>query len=109
MGEQDVDSTNVRSLACLTSLNLSRTQVSDLGVESLVAGGSLRHSLKELRLDNCPRVTDDAVETVLESCVNLNILIFHGCPQTSDRSRQALQDFLMNNSGSMKQVTWTVY
>jgi len=31
-------------------------------------------------MDGCRRVTDDAIEMLAHFCPQINILIFHGCP-----------------------------
>ncbi|XP_041072047.1 protein AMN1 homolog isoform X2 [Carcharodon carcharias] len=62
---------------------------------------------KEIHMDRCVNLTDEAVESVLIFCPHVFILLFHGCPLITDRSREALQQLACPNQ--MKQVTWTVY
>jgi len=88
----------------LESLNLSRTQVSDKGLEFL-SNGICAKSLFELHVSSCNNITDDGIELLVNLCPNLKILIFHGCPLTTDRSRENIE-FLRRN---MKQLSWTVY
>lgn len=97
----------LRQLGQLTCLNLSHTQVTDDGLARLLLDQkSLR--LTELRVDNCPNITDEGIEIVLEACQeHLNIFLFHACPRTSDRSLTALQTFL--GFKAVKQTTWTIY
>ena len=62
-------------------------------------------------LDNCSKITDVAVEMVLETCQeHLNIFIVHSCPLTTERSLTALQKFwCQRKTNAVKQVTWTTY
>ncbi|WAR09303.1 AMN1-like protein [Mya arenaria] len=73
----------------LKSVNLSNTQ--------------------EIHINGCQGVTDEAVEAVMQFCPQINILIFHGCPNITEQSRQALEDLTLSRSSPMKQVTWTIY
>ena len=96
----------------MSCLNLSNTKVTDDGIERLFAGNdNWSQSLTELRLDNCPQITDYAIEIVLEVCKKLNIFLFHACPKTTERSLTALERFLRLHStkGDVKQTTWTIY
>uniref|UniRef100_UPI00398EC7F0 protein AMN1 homolog isoform X1 n=2 Tax=Pristiophorus japonicus TaxID=55135 RepID=UPI00398EC7F0 len=90
----------------LHSVDFSATKVSDAGVIGLV-NGVCSHNLKEIHMDRCVSLTDEAVESVLIFCPHIFILLFHGCPLITDRSREALQQLVGPNQ--MKQVTWTVY
>ncbi|XP_051886773.1 protein AMN1 homolog isoform X2 [Pristis pectinata] len=90
----------------LHSVDFSATKVSDAGVIGLV-NGVCSHNLKEIHMDRCVNLTDEAVESVLIFCPHIFILLFHGCPLITDRSREALQQLVCPNQ--MKQVTWTVY
>ena len=100
----------LKSLKNLQSLNMSHTNLTDEGVIGLFFENfNFKVSLKELRLDHCPNITDDAVEVVLETCQDkLNIFIVHSCPKTTDRSVQALEQFWTNQQ-SVKQITWTIF
>jgi len=37
-------------------------------------------SMKEIHMDGCWQLTDDAVEALTYFCPRISILIFHGCP-----------------------------
>ncbi|XP_040294869.1 protein AMN1 homolog [Bufo bufo] len=89
----------------LHSVDLSATKVTDDGVIALVSG-KCSSNLKEIHIDRCLHVTDDAVEAILTCCPNIYILLFHGCPQITDRSALAIEQLL--GSKKLKQVTWTV-
>eukprot|EP00794_Sanderia_malayensis_P012757 gene12757-14066_t len=86
----------------ITSLNVSRTKVTDEGLQ-LLSNGCCAGQLKEIHVGFCPDVTDIGIGMILESCAQLQILIFHGCPQVTDLSRERIQ------MHKMKQITWTVY
>ncbi|XP_072256353.1 protein AMN1 homolog isoform X4 [Pyxicephalus adspersus] len=90
----------------LHSVDFSATAVTDDGVLALV-GGKCSQNLKEVHMDRCVHLTDDSVEAILTCCPNIYILLFHGCPQITDRSRVALEQLVGPNK--IKQVTWTVY
>ena len=106
----DVGLSQLSSLKHLTCLNLSYTKVSDVGIEKLF-GNNNHWTINELRLDNCSKITDVAVEMVLETCQeHLNIFIVHSCPLTTERSLTALQKFwCQRKTNAVKQVTWTTY
>ncbi|CAH2278263.1 AMN1 homolog [Pelobates cultripes] len=90
----------------LLNLDFSATLVTDSGVQGLVNG---RYSAKltEINMCRCVNVTDESIEAVLKGCPHIRILLFHGCPLISDRSREALGQLVGPNK--LKQVTWTVY
>ncbi|NXT84322.1 AMN1 protein, partial [Zapornia atra] len=90
----------------LHSVDFSSTQVTDDGVVALVSG-TCSKNLKEIHMECCVNLTDVAVEAVLTSCPKISILLFHGCPLVTDRSRDFLEQLLI--SKKIKQVTWTVY
>ncbi|XP_016115601.1 protein AMN1 homolog [Sinocyclocheilus grahami] len=90
----------------LHSIYFSGTEVTDQGVIGL-ANGVCSHSLKELQMIRCRSLTDVAVTAVLANCANIRIFNFHGCPLITDRSREALQNFIGPNK--IQQVSWTVY
>ncbi|XP_069102421.1 protein AMN1 homolog isoform X1 [Argopecten irradians] len=92
----------------LKSVNFSKTNVTDNGVIALVSG-SCSKTLKEVHMDGCINLTDEAVEGVLQFCPQISILLFHGCPKITEQSRQALEDLTMERAAPMKQVTWTIY
>uniref|UniRef100_A0A8C1T7Z0 Protein AMN1 homolog n=1 Tax=Cyprinus carpio TaxID=7962 RepID=A0A8C1T7Z0_CYPCA len=113
----------------LHSIYFSGTEVTDQGVIGL-ATGVCSHSLKvlhtvhfnivllllfvinylpfqELQMIRCRNLTDVAVTAVLANCANIRIFNFHGCPLITDKSREALQNFIGPNK--IQQVSWTVY
>ncbi|CAM4451663.1 unnamed protein product [Lepidochelys olivacea] len=90
----------------LHSVDFSSTQVTDNGVIALVSGMCSKN-LKEIHMERCVTLTDVAVEAVLTCCPAIYILLFHGCPLITDRSREALEQLVGPNK--IKQVTWTVY
>ncbi|KAM4677076.1 protein AMN1 homolog [Discoglossus pictus] len=90
----------------LHSVDFSATRVTDNGVISLV-GGRCSQTLKEVHMDRCVYLTDEAVEAVITCCPHIYILLFHGCPLITDRSREVLEQLVGPNK--IKQVTWTVY
>uniref|UniRef100_A0A9J7WX85 Protein AMN1 homolog n=2 Tax=Cyprinus carpio TaxID=7962 RepID=A0A9J7WX85_CYPCA len=62
---------------------------------------------QELQMIRCRNLTDVAVTAVLANCANIRIFNFHGCPLITDKSREALQNFIGPNK--IQQVSWTVY
>ncbi|XP_076445625.1 protein AMN1 homolog [Babylonia areolata] len=94
--------------SCLTSVNFSRTDVTDMGVYSLVSG-VCSSSLKEVDMSGCQRLTDEAVEGVVQMCPQTRILIFHGCPRITENARVALEGLMHNGNTTMTQITFTVY
>lgn len=92
----------------LKSVNVSNTQVTDSGIIKLVSGPCAA-TLTEVHINGCRGVTDEAVEAVLQFCPQINILLFHGCPNITEQSRQALEDLTISRASPMKQVTWTIY
>ncbi|XP_007896792.1 protein AMN1 homolog isoform X2 [Callorhinchus milii] len=90
----------------LHSVDFSATKVSDAGVIGLVSG-VCSQIIKEIHMNRCVNLTDDAVESVLINCPQIFILLFHDCPLITDRSREALEQLVGPNK--IKQVTWTVY
>jgi len=112
-----VTDSGVAQLVChcprLASLSLARTKVTDKGLARL-GEGECRKTLKEIRLDGCKLITDSGIEELLAGVGRsgssvLEILIFHRCPKVTDRSRQVLEQFLMEAGGAVRQLTWTVY
>ncbi|MBN3295264.1 AMN1 protein, partial [Amia calva] len=90
----------------LRGISFSATQVTDEGVVGL-ATGVCSQSLKEIHMDRCQFLTDEAVEALLTRCPQIKILLFHGCPLITDRSREALQHLV--GPDKIHQVTWSVY
>jgi len=97
----------------LSSLSLARTKITDSGLIRIGESRSGR-TLKEIRLDGCKSISDAGIEGLLAGIGGsgqsaLEILIFHKCPNITERSRLALEEFLMEAGGAMRQLTWTVY
>ncbi|XP_004675991.2 PREDICTED: protein AMN1 homolog [Condylura cristata] len=90
----------------LQCVDFSGTQVSDSGVAALVSGPCAK-KLEEIHMGYCVNLTDEAVETVLTCCPQMQIFLFHECPLMTDRSREVLQRLVGPNK--LKQVMWTVY
>nr|XP_056702562.1 protein AMN1 homolog [Euleptes europaea] len=90
----------------LHSVDFSSTPVTDDGVIALVSGMCSKN-LKEIHMERCVNLTDVSVEAVLTYCPMIYILLFHGCPLITDRSREALEQLVGPNK--FKQVSWTVY
>uniref|UniRef100_A0A8C5MUG8 Protein AMN1 homolog n=2 Tax=Leptobrachium leishanense TaxID=445787 RepID=A0A8C5MUG8_9ANUR len=95
-----------QSCPFLHSVDFAATRVTDSGVLALVSG-RCSAALKEIHMDRCVNLTDEAVEAILTCCPHIYILLFHGCPLITDRSREALEQLVGPNK--LKQVTWTVY
>ncbi|XP_072015655.1 protein AMN1 homolog isoform X2 [Amphiura filiformis] len=91
----------------LRSLNISKTRITDNGIIS-IAMGVCKQTLSELHMNHCIHLSDEAVEAIVNFCPRIAILLFHGCPCITERSRQALED-LRDPQSPMKQVTWTIY
>lgn len=107
VGDQGVSSL-ADNCPALTSLSLARTKVSDVGLADL-SQAECRGRLQELRIDSCFNVSDDGVELLLDGLNTLQILIFHGCPGVTERTRLSLEAYLAMNGRAVKQLTWTVY
>jgi len=107
VGDQAVSSL-ADNCPTLSSLSLARTKVSDIGLADL-SQAECRGRLQELRIDSCVNVSDDGVELLLDGLTTLQILIFHGCPGVTERTRLSLEAYLAMNGRAVKQLTWTVY
>ncbi|XP_006002188.1 protein AMN1 homolog [Latimeria chalumnae] len=90
----------------LQSINFSATKVTNDGITALVSGQCSK-SLKEVHMDHCVNLSDEAIEAVLTYCPQIDILLFHECPLITENSRVVLEQLL--GPKQMKQVTWTVY
>uniref|UniRef100_A0A8C7E261 Antagonist of mitotic exit network 1 homolog n=1 Tax=Naja naja TaxID=35670 RepID=A0A8C7E261_NAJNA len=103
------------------ALNCPLLQIINIGGCSNITDTSLRalgqncrslHSVdfsstQEIHMERCVNLTDVAVEAVLTYCPVIYILLFHGCPLVTDRSREALEQLV--GPKKFKQVSWTVY
>jgi len=97
----------------LASLSLSKTKLTDSGLAKL-GEGDCRNTLKEVRVDGCVAITDRGIHELLSGMGRggasvLEILIFHRCPKVTERSRQILEEFLMEAGRAVRQLTFTVY
>ncbi|ESO03636.1 hypothetical protein HELRODRAFT_79810, partial [Helobdella robusta] len=89
----------------LHSVSLSKTNITDDGVYSMLKGPCSR-TLTEIHLNNNNDLTDDSIVFIATSCPNLRVFSFHNCPNLTERSRQALQSMSPEN---LKNITFTVY
>jgi hypothetical protein len=93
----------------LKSINLTATNITDEGVIGLVTQGTVIN-LQEVHLSRCNYITDEAIECVLMNCKNIKYLLFTNCPKTTDASRFAIEEYMLNSTNKkMEQVTWTIY
>ena len=85
-------------------------RITDEGLQA-ISQYSSRQIITELNLSNCNQITDDGIHSLLTGCPCLRILITHGCPRLTGRSRQLLQYQAApaNPRTRLSQVTWTVY
>ncbi|XP_008191861.1 F-box/LRR-repeat protein 20-like [Tribolium castaneum] len=92
---------NNKKLECLTASN---NNISGDGISRAVQNKNWRF-LRELRLDNCPKITDDALKTVIENCPKIEILTFFNCELGDETS--IFQD-ISKTCTRLKQLHWTV-
>ena len=95
----------------LFCLNLSSiSNVTDEGLVTL-SQSPCRHILSELNLAHCAQITDTGIKNLLDCCPRLRILVIHGCPRLTARSRQLLthQTAQPGSRSRLSQLTWTVY
>lgn len=88
-------------------LNFSGSQVGNKGVETLVSGPS-GTNLKELRLSNCNNITANVLQSVIQFCPNIEVLVFYNMEQkecTNEETSLPLHEGTLKN---LKQLTWTV-
>ena len=62
--------------------------------------------LQELKISHCINVTDEGVLVIASHCPKLTVLVLHGCPQLTERSRELIGSGKLSK---LKQITWTVY
>eukprot|EP00088_Acartia_fossae_P024672 TRINITY_DN25577_c0_g1_i1.p1 TRINITY_DN25577_c0_g1~~TRINITY_DN25577_c0_g1_i1.p1 ORF type:complete len:317 (-),score=21.24 TRINITY_DN25577_c0_g1_i1:170-1120(-) len=92
----------------LESLSIAETGVTDQAL-LYISRSACKNRLKELKIDRCKQITDDGIQILLGGLTNLQILIFHGCPQVTSRARDDLEEYLAANHRHLRQLTWTVY
>ncbi|XP_018572656.1 protein AMN1 homolog [Anoplophora glabripennis] len=90
------------TLKNLTWLTFSQTQISDEGISFLVKGSSGKN-IRELRIDNCPNVTELGLKLIAENCPSIETLMFYNC--STDRDQIPFQEGQFKN---LKQLTWTI-
>jgi len=96
----------ITKLVHLESLTFSNSQVTDEGVRILSESPCAR-KLFEIDMSECTNLTDEAVKFVATNCPSFEILIFHGCPKMTQKSRSILDNFA--RISALKQLTWTIY
>ncbi|KAI6660062.1 Protein AMN1-like [Oopsacas minuta] len=93
----------------LFCLNISKIPgITDEGLIALSQSSSYR-IISELNLCHCTQITDVGIKELLSRCTKLKILVIHGCPKVTERSRQLSQLAQAGENLRLKQVTWTVY
>ncbi|XP_044254282.1 F-box/LRR-repeat protein 20-like isoform X2 [Tribolium madens] len=92
---------NNKKLECLT---VSNNNISGEGISKAVENKNWQF-LRELRLDNCCKVTDDALKIVVENCSKIEILTFFNCDIGDETS--IFQD-ISKTCKKLKQLHWTV-
>ena len=93
----------------IQSINMSGTKVTDFGVYSLMTQ-TVACKIEEVHLANCDLITDESIEYILMQSKSIKYLMFHGCKQTTDASRLALEEYMANSTNqNIKHLTWTIY
>jgi len=116
VGDQGVSSV-AANCPRLTSLSIAKTSVSDTGLNVFSVSEC---TLSELNISYCQLISDQGIETLLTGQRCLDILLFHGCPLVTERSRHTLHHTLGNQAheaarpgrlrvGQHRQISWTVY
>lgn len=98
---------SIATLANIRAINLSNTEISDVGLNALSLGLSSK-SLVEIKLNNCIHISDKGVNDLVKGCKKLLILVFCNCPKVTVDCQLALDSFL-NRDKKSKLITWTVY
>lgn len=98
---------SIATLTNIRAINLSNTDISDVGLNALSAGQSSK-SLVEIKLNNCIDISDKGVNDLVKGCRKLSILVFCNCPKVTVDCQLALDSFL-NKDKKSKLITWTVY
>ena len=97
----------------LSSLSLSDTGLTDLGLVCLATAGC-RATLTELYISRCRHITDEGVAIFLEGLQQdgntpvLNIFILHKCPQLTSQAQEDIGRFFSENNVKIKQLSWTI-
>lgn len=93
----------------LQSINITATQVTDNGVFSLMSL-NISKKIEEIHLAHCESITDESIEYILLQSKTIKYLMFHGCKNTTDASRLALEDYMANSTNQkVKHLTWSIY
>ena len=94
----------LRQLKALQCVNFAFTNITDFAIGEIFAPNGAKN-VKELRLDHCKQITDDAIDIILEEQGDqLDIFIMHACPLLTLKSITAFENF-----HNVKQVSWTIY
>ena len=94
----------LRHLKALQCVNFAFTNITDFAIGEIFAPNGAKN-VKELRLDHCKQITDDAIDIILEEQGDqLDIFIMHACPLLTLKSISAFETF-----HNVKQVSWTIY
>uniref|UniRef100_A0A1B6GQX3 F-box/LRR-repeat protein 15-like leucin rich repeat domain-containing protein n=1 Tax=Cuerna arida TaxID=1464854 RepID=A0A1B6GQX3_9HEMI len=103
----DGATTSLATLAHIRALRLANTYISDTGLIAL-SEGICSHSLTELNLNNCIKITDTGINSVVEGCKKLSVLLLSGCPKISVECQLSIYDYLGKDKKETI-VSWTVY
>ncbi|GLV35174.1 F-box and leucine-rich repeat protein 7 [Carabus blaptoides fortunei] len=91
-------------LTKLSALNMCRTNITNDGIIELIEHNGA--NFKELRISECEKVTDKAINVICEKCTALEVFIFNNCPKVNGQTNI---NFENENLRKLKQLTWTVY
>ncbi|CAK9295910.1 unnamed protein product [Gordionus sp. m RMFG-2023] len=90
----------------LCCIDFSYTLVTNKGVHKLV-NGKCKNTLREVSMNGCVNLTDEAVEAFIPFTSSLVILCFQDCPLMTFRSTVALAR--ITSQRSLQYVTFTIY
>ncbi|KAG8332243.1 Antagonist of MEN (Mitotic Exit Network) [Homalodisca vitripennis] len=99
--------TSLATLAHIRVLGLANTYISDTGLIAL-SEGICSHSLTELNLNNCIKITDTGIYSVVKGCKKLSVLVFSGCPKLSVECQLSIYDYLGKDKKE-RIMSWMVY
>ncbi|XP_075234671.1 protein AMN1 homolog [Lycorma delicatula] len=102
----DKAAASLANLKYLQSLNISSTQITDEGIFYLT-NGICKFNLYEIKLNNCHKLTNRAINCVVDNCPKIKILVFHGCPLITGDCEQVLTCLL--SRCNVSHITYTVY